>query len=149
MLDVGSGAPVTPAMRFHATNIGVAFSPDGRRLVSAAGRVGARVWDLPGGEPLTPPLEEDMPLHFATYAPGGETFAVGGGTEFGRAGAARIRNADGEPRTDLLRHGVDPHARLRSAPTARGSSPSSEEHGPNVKVWDAAIGTSLLGSQPR
>jgi eukaryotic-like serine/threonine-protein kinase len=139
VLDVGSGAPVTPAMRFHATNIGVAFSPDGRRLVSAAGRAGARVWDLPGGEPLTPPLEEDMPLHFATYAPGGETFAIGGGTAFGRAGAARIRTADGAPRTDLLRHGSILMGASFS-PDGTRLLTSAEEHGANVKVWNAATG---------
>jgi WD40 repeat protein/serine/threonine protein kinase len=139
VMDIVSGAPVTPAMRLHAVNIGVAFSPDGRRLVTAAGRVGARVWELASGEPLTPPLEDEMPLHFATYAPAGDMFAVGGGGEFAASGAARIRNADGSPRSDLLRHKsiiIDG----RFSPDGARLLTSSSDQGANVKVWDAATG---------
>ena len=109
-------------------------APGERRWSRRRARVG-----FPGGEPLTPPLEEDMPLHFATYAPGGETFAIGGGSAFGRAGAARIRNADGAPRTDLLRHGSILMGASFS-PDGTRLLTSAEEHGANVKVWNAATG---------
>ena len=45
-----------------------AFSKDGGRLVSASSDRTARVWAVPGGDPLTPPLRHRDAVNFAAFS---------------------------------------------------------------------------------
>jgi WD40 repeat protein len=49
----------------------VAFSPDGRRIVTASKDHTARVWDARTGEAVTPPLRHGGAVHKAAYSPDG------------------------------------------------------------------------------
>jgi WD40 repeat protein/serine/threonine protein kinase len=61
--DAATGKPIAPPVGHRAAVCQAAFSPDGRRLVTAAFPAGgwgtseARVWDALSGEALTPPLK--------------------------------------------------------------------------------------------
>jgi len=49
----------------------VEFSPDGRRVVTAALDFCARIWDARTGHPLTPPLVHQSDVRFARFSPDG------------------------------------------------------------------------------
>src|SRR5262249_61125740 len=50
----------------------VAFSPDGRRIVTASKDHTARVWDARTGEAVTPPLRHGDAVHKAAFSPDGQ-----------------------------------------------------------------------------
>jgi WD40 repeat protein len=63
----------------HTDNVyAVAFSPDGKVIVSASGDNTAILWDLPGGRPRAT-LEHDAPVYEAVFSPDGKTVATCGG----------------------------------------------------------------------
>ncbi|MGH9312913.1 MAG: WD40 repeat domain-containing protein [Vicinamibacterales bacterium] len=144
VFDVRTGAPITPAMRFWATDMPVAFSPDGRRLLTASDVGDLRLWDTRTGEPLTPVLREQIPLHFAAFSPDGESFVVAGGMNLGTSGArgARVRRAsDGAARTDLLPHNApEPVHNAWFSRDGRRLLTAATGAGENIKVWDSATG---------
>ena len=141
VFDVGTGAPLTPAMRFSATDLPVDFSPDGRRLLTASDAGDVRLWDLQTGEPLTPPLREQFPVHVAAFSPDGETFVVAGGVNSGTS-SARLRSAnDGTVRTGLLSHDApEPVYTAGFSPDGLHLLTAATGPGQNIKVWSAATG---------
>lgn len=141
VFDVATGAPFTPAMRFWATSLPVAFSPDGRRLLTASSGGDVRLWDTRTGEPLTPLLREQIPLHVAAFSPDGETFAVAGGMNLGPSGARVRRVSDGAARTEFLpQHSSEPVFNAWFSPDGRRLLTAATGAGGNIKVWDAATG---------
>ena len=48
-----------------------AFSPDGRRVVTASRDQTARVWDAELGQPVTPPMKHGGPVSHAAFSPDG------------------------------------------------------------------------------
>jgi len=77
--EVASGGRVRRVLRGHAATVtGVAFSPDGRRLVSS-GIDGVKIWDPSiGAELLSLPLQGDGAWHVA-FSPDGKSIAAAGG----------------------------------------------------------------------
>ena len=57
-----------------------AFSPDGRRAVTANQDGTARIWDVESGKEIGPPLTHDGPVQAATFSPDG-TFVVTAGPD--------------------------------------------------------------------
>jgi serine/threonine protein kinase len=56
---------------FHEGDVShAAFSPDGRRIVTASGDGTARLWDAASGQPITPPLKHNG-LVRASFSPDG------------------------------------------------------------------------------
>jgi WD40 repeat protein len=61
-----------PAVMKHAERVRfAAFSADSKRLVTASSDHTARVWAVPGAEPLTPPLRHRDAVNFAAFSPDG------------------------------------------------------------------------------
>jgi eukaryotic-like serine/threonine-protein kinase len=137
VFDVRSGIPRTPTMRFGGYANALAFSPDGRRFVTASVDGTSRLWSVDNGEPLTPLVPDEVPWKFADFSPDGETFVVAGGSDGGTFGAARIRSAkDGTARTELLRHNAPVHGAWFS-PDGRLLVTADVGVG-EVKTWDVA-----------
>ena len=56
--------------------LGVAFSPDSRMLLTGSTDNTARLWAVPGGEPLTRPLDLHRSVKLVAFAPDGRSLAT-------------------------------------------------------------------------
>jgi WD40 repeat protein len=63
LFETSSGRPVGPALMHKNTVYCAAFSPDGRMLLTGSSDNMARVWAVPGGDLLTPPLDLHRPVY--------------------------------------------------------------------------------------
>ena len=118
----GCGTP-TPASRSasrsRAMRIGcrsAAFSPDGKRIVTASADKTARLWDAETGKPIGEPLRGHADtVSSAAFSPDGKRIVTASDDK-----TARLWDAEtGKPSASRYRG----HERVRSAPTASASSP--------------------------
>jgi WD40 repeat protein len=58
------------------------FSPDGRRVLTAGGTIGAageaRVWDADTGRPVVPPMKHEREVRHAAFSPDGRYVVTAG-----------------------------------------------------------------------
>jgi WD40 repeat protein len=76
--DVAGGRPITPPVRhaiFYMRD--AAFSPDGKKFITAGGDGAARLWSASTGEPLLPAWKHDRQVRHVAFSPDGGQVATG------------------------------------------------------------------------
>jgi hypothetical protein len=76
------------------------FSRDARVVLTASEDGTARLWNVPGGSPITPPLRHSVAVFDASFSADGQLVATASMDESARVWDART----GEPLTPRLRH---------------------------------------------
>ena len=113
-----------------------AFSPDGRRIVTASFDRTARVWDAATGAAVGAPLRhEDRVLH-AAFSPDGRSIVTASDDRTARVWDAATGAAVGAP----LRH-EDAVLHAAFSPDGRRIVTASEDR--TARVWDAATGAAV------
>ena len=75
LFEVATGRPVGPILHHKNTVFSVAFSPDSRTLVSSSTDGTARLWSVPGGEPLARPVDLHR-IKLVAFGPQGRSLAT-------------------------------------------------------------------------
>jgi WD40 repeat protein len=93
--DVQEGRVACPPIRTKSALRLVSFSPDNRYLLSAHEDNRARVWGLPTGAPVGPPLPLGAKINTAVFGPDGNRALIAGGLALGgEVRAWAIANSD-------------------------------------------------------
>jgi WD40 repeat protein len=110
-----------------------AFSPDGRRVVTASMDHTARVWDAVTGEAITPPLRHAQLVWKAAFSPDGRRVVTAS-----QDGTARVWDASsGEPVSPALPHRTSVIDASFSSDGRRVVTGGTDGM---ARVWDAATG---------
>jgi WD40 repeat protein len=78
ILDPAAAKPVGKPMKHEKMVSGVAFSPDGKRILTGSDDQTTRLWDAATGEPLGPPQRHGTGILAVAFSPDGRTFLTGG-----------------------------------------------------------------------
>lgn len=115
-------SPALVGMLFHEASVNsVRFDKDGTRSLTASSDRTARVWAVPSGNPLTPPLPHDGEVLDAVFSPNNEWIATAS-----KDGFARTWNGTtGQPLIDPKPHQTG--RRLRPYPPYLVVTPDSAE----------------------
>ena len=113
------------------------FSPDSRKIVTAALDLGARIWDARTGEPLTPPMTHLNAVRFAHFSPDGQRIVtIGDDSEAVLWNAATGRRI-GEP----LRH----NGKMRDAQfSPDGQRVVTASADGTARVWNGHTGEAAV-----
>jgi uncharacterized protein with WD repeat len=114
----------------------VAFSPDGRRVVTGSGDNTARVWDLSGATPAATPLNGHRgPVWSVAFSPDGRRVVTGSDDN-----TARVWNLSGAtPVATPLEGHRGPVTSVAFSPDGRRVATGSEDN--TAQVWDVAGAT--------
>jgi WD40 repeat protein len=139
-LRLGSVLRLCPELRqmwFHDKAVNcVAFSPDGKHVVTASDDGTARLWDVATGQPVGAPLTHAGPVTWAAFSNDNRWVVTASGD-----GTARVwGTADGKPRTPPLRHGPPLEHAAFSPDGTRVATCGQDKR---ALVWDAATGAQL------
>src|SRR5262249_57704827 len=90
--EAASGHALLPGPLQHAGPVrGVAFSPDGGRVLTYGDDNTARVWSAATGEPLLPPLKHFGSVEAARFSADGKRLATGSAADSARGRDAATR----------------------------------------------------------
>ncbi len=118
----------------HPANVGsAAFSPDGRRVVTASDDNSARVWDVSSGQPLGAPLHHSASISSVTFSADGRRVVTASEDK-----TARVWDATtGQPYGHPLQHGGWVFSATFSPDGRRVATASADK---TARVWDVANG---------
>jgi len=127
----------------------VAFSADGKTILTASQNQEVRLWDAATGKPIGEPIRDNWCCHqnSEAFSPDGTMFAVGSSDQ--GVTAVLWDTATGKPirplrlrPEDLSKYGHNAHAR-KTAFSADGKTLLTGCFGESVQLWDVATGKSI------
>jgi WD40 repeat protein len=139
--QIWDGVDRTRILTGHSKAIwALAFSPDGKRLVTASTDKTAIVWDVDSGKPALPPLKgHSNEVRSVTFSPDGKTILTGS-----RDNTARLWDADtGQPIVKQTDFGIHDGTVRSVAFSHDGSRILTASADGWVKIWDAGTGRLL------
>ena len=121
-------------MTIYPAAFSAAFSPDGRRIVTASGDQTARIWDAATAKPIAVLSGHGDMVLSAAFSPDGRRIVTASEDQ-----TARIWDADtAEPARRAFRPSRTPSATPRSRPTGGASSPPPLTGRRTSGTWPAA-----------
>jgi WD40 repeat protein len=129
--DAASAAPLTPLLEHGAPVNSVAFSPNGRLLVTASSDSTARIWNAASGKPVSPPLVHAKAVLSASFSADGLRVVTGAAD-----GTLRVWDAaTGEALTPPWKQ-TSPILHVRFTADSRHVIAAGEKE---TRVWDLPV----------
>jgi tetratricopeptide (TPR) repeat protein len=75
--DAASGRPIGPPLRHHGWVHSVAFSPDGKTILTGSSDRTARLWDAATGEPIGMPMTHEDEIWSVAFSPDSKSVLTG------------------------------------------------------------------------
>ena len=144
--DVASGVQLTvlsghgeglPAADEGGNVRSVAFSPDGRRIVTASNDRSARIWDAASGKQLAVLSGHDHAVRTAAFSPDGRRIVTASADQ-----TARIWDADTAMPLEVLSGHTDMVWSAAFSPDGRRIVTASMDH--TARIWDADSAKQLV-----
>ncbi len=82
MWDLATGKEAC-VLRHQGLVTHAAFSPDGKKVITASNDGTAQVWQAVSGEPITPSLKLGVAVHYVAFSPDGRRVIAAGGDKYG------------------------------------------------------------------
>jgi hypothetical protein len=101
--DTATGQPLGPPLTHRGPVYAVAFSPDGKTVITGSWDNTARLWDATTGRPLGPPLTHRSMVYSVAFSPDGNTVLTGCRDNTARLWDASTGQPLGGPMTHLGR----------------------------------------------
>ena len=133
----GEPPPLTSAPGKSDEQLAVAFSPEGRRVVTGGTDESAKVWDVADGRLLLTLKGHTRPIRAVAFSPDGQQIVTGSGDATARLWDA----ATGRSLFSLNGH-KGPVTSVAFSPDGRRVLTGSADH--TAKVWDATTGQCVL-----
>ncbi|KIK66981.1 hypothetical protein GYMLUDRAFT_915410 [Collybiopsis luxurians FD-317 M1] len=137
--NIKNGSPIGEPLQGHTDWVqSVAFSPDGKRIVSGSGDETVRIWNAETGTPIGEPLQGHTDwVRSVAFSPDGKRIVSGSGDK-----TVRIWNAEtGTPIGEPLQGHTDGVQSVAFSPDGKGIVSSYDDK--TVRIWNAETGAPI------
>jgi WD40 repeat protein len=136
--DTETGKQLGQPLAGHRASVNrAAFSPDGKRIVTASDDNTAQRWDADSGKPIGEPLHHTGAVSSAAFSPDGKRIVTASNDNTARLWDADSGKPIGEP---LVAH---TEAVLSAAFSADGKRIITASYDNTARLWDAETGTPI------